>query len=238
MKIRTTLFVLSAAIGIWMVLLVVDQSLFPLFTSTKRTLASQAIWERVQALKSLQTVRYIQKVVFPYDYLDPELNFDVILTTLRRGKGSVNTLLSPRERDYLEARELAERVGLKFTGRRREFVVVTAQILVGFDLGTIKILPRSDTSILAILPPPKIVELAIEDPTPSTYPYPDVPLSPAHWKLVAGLVERKLRERPLDPSILASARAQIYRFLTSLFQPSGFTEIVVEGTLDQPEYKY
>ncbi len=232
MKIRTVIIVFAVSCAILVALLVVERNLFPVFSSTKRTTASQAIWEQMRTLKSLQTVRYIQKVVFPYDYLDPELDFDVILTTLRRGKGSVNTLLSPRERDYLEARDLAERIGLKFTGRKREFVVVTAQILVGIDLENLKILPRSEKSILAILPPPRIADLAIEDPNPATYPYPDIPLSPSHWKLVAGLVERKLRERPLESSILASARTQASRFLTTFFQQAGFTEIEIKGALD------
>ncbi len=144
----------------------------------------------------------------------------------------MNSLLSPREQDYLEARELAERIGIKFTGRKREFVVVTALITVGIDLGTVKILPRSEISaqgsgksIQVIVPPPGIVDLTIEDPNPATYPYPDIPLSPSHWKLVAGLVDRKLRERPLDPSILTAARTQTHKLLTSLFQQAGFTDI-------------
>lgn len=227
MKIRTTLVVLVVSSALLTALIVIDRNLFPLFTSTKRTSISQAIWERVRTLKSLQTVRYVQKVVFPYDFLDPGLDFDVILTILRRGKGTVNSLLSSKERDYLEARELAERIGLKFTGRKREFVVVTAQIVVGTNLESLKIFPGTKESILVLFPPPRIVDLSIEDPNPATYPYPDIPLSPSHWKLVAGFVERKLREHPLDPSILDVSRAQMSRFLTTLFLQAGFTEIEI-----------
>jgi len=228
MKIRTTLVILAVSCVVLAALLWVDRTLFPLFTGTKRIATSQEIFEGLRTLKSLHTLRYIQKVVFPYDYLDPELDFDVILTTLRRGKGSVNSLLSPRERDYLEARELTERIGLKFTGRRREFVVVTAQIGVGIDLEKLKIFPSSERTIQVHLPPPRIVDLTIEDPNPSTYPYPDIPLSPYHWKLVADLVERKLRERPLDASILSAARTQVSRFLTSLLKQAGFLDIEIK----------
>jgi len=228
MKIRTTLVILAVSCVVLSALLWVDRTLISLFTNSKRIATSQEIFEGLRTLKSLHTLRYIQKVVFPYDYLDPELDFDVILTTLRRGKGSVNSLLSPRERDYLEARELAERIGLKFTGRRREFVVITAQIGVGISLEKLKILPRSEGSIQVLLPPPRIVDLTIEDPNPSTYPYPDIPLSPYHWKLVADLVERKLRERPLEASVLATARVQVTRFLTSLLQQAGFRDIEIK----------
>ena len=228
MKIRTTLTLVTVSCVVLVALLWIDKTLFPLFTGSKRIATSQEIFEGVRTLKNLHTLRYIRKVVFPYDYLDPELDFDVILATLRRGKGTVNSLLSPRERDYLEARELAERIGLKFTGRKREFVVVTAQIGVGIDLEKVKIFPGSENSIQVIHPPPRIVDLTIEDPNPATYSYPDIPLSPFNWKLVAGLVERKLREHPLDASILAASRAQVSRVLTSLFQQAGFLDIEIK----------
>jgi hypothetical protein len=82
----------------------------------ENSVSSQILFERIQALQELHTVRYIYKTVFPFDYMDPQISFSGILSTLRRGKGSVNTLLSPKEREYLEARELADAVGLRITG--------------------------------------------------------------------------------------------------------------------------
>ncbi|GAB4364961.1 MAG: hypothetical protein Kow009_01720 [Spirochaetales bacterium] len=228
MKIRTSLAILAISCAGFLGWFWLDESLFSLLTSTRRTATSQAIWERLQTLGTLQVVRSIQKVVFPYDYLDPDLDFEIILSTLRRGTGTVNSLLGPRERDYLEARDLAERIGLRISGRRREFVVVTALVGIGVDLRALKIHRPTEQTIQVILPPPGIVDLTIEDPTPSTYPYPDIPLAPSSWKLVAELVERKIREHPLDPSIRSVARDRIHRFLTTLFEQAGFSGIEIE----------
>ncbi|MFQ3621320.1 MAG: DUF4230 domain-containing protein [Spirochaetales bacterium] len=232
MKIKTYL-TLGAVCIIGLVFLFFLRPSLSLLSSTRRTVASQSLWERVRALPSLHTLRYIRKVVFPYDYLDPSLNFATILTLLRHGKGSVNTLLSPKEKNYLEARELSDKIGLRISGSRREFVVVTTRISVGIDLKELELEPVSDSTLKVFLPPPRITELVIEDAFPANYPYPDASITPLHWKWVAEFVLEKIREEPLEASIIRSAKDQAIHFLASFFRQAGFLHVEFSPVLSK-----
>ncbi|MBP7494288.1 MAG: DUF4230 domain-containing protein [Spirochaetales bacterium] len=200
--------------------------------------SSQILFERIQALQELHTVRYIYKTVFPFDYMDPQISFSGILSTLRGGKGSVNSLLSPKERDYLEAREQADAVGLRITGNRREFVVVTAQITAGIDLKSLKIEPLPGSTDSAgfriIVPPPRITDVVIEDPTPENYPYPDIALTPERWKRIAAFTAVKVQERAKEGELLKSAWDQTVAFLSIFMRQAGITEIEFQEGSSNP----
>jgi len=216
----------------------------------ERTAASDVLLREIRDLYSLTTVEYVHKTVFPHDYLGASLNFDSILRKLRAGRGKVNEILDPQEKDYLEACNLASAVGLDTGKDACKFVVVTAVIRGGFDLEGTALDPRADLSpeqrsrrfpvsdvrdpstgkrtgrsIRIELPRPVITDVVIEDPKPETYTYPDVELKPEHWKLLAAFVESRVRKSAEREGILKAADENCREFLKGLLSQAGFTHV-------------
>ena len=216
----------------------------------EKTAVSDLLLREIRDLYSLTTVEYVHKAVFPQDYLPPDVNFESILRKLRAGTGPIKSLLHPVEQDYLDAYNLALRIGLRVGKGAYDFVVVTAVVRGGFDLGGTALDPRAGLSpqdrerrfavgevrdpktgrktgkkIRVELPKPVITDVIIEDPRPENYPFPDVKLQPEGWKHLAGFVEDRARKAAEAEGILETADRNCRDFLKALLGQGGFTEI-------------
>ena len=215
----------------------------------EKTAVSDLLLGEIRDLYGLTTVEYVYKAVFPHDYMNPAMNFDSILQKLRTGTGPIKALLHPMEQDYLDAYNLALRIGLRVGKGAYDFIVVTAIIRGGFDLTGTALDPKAELSLqdrtrrFAIgesrdpktgkllgkkirleLPKPIITDVVIEDPQPENYPFPDIKLKPEQWKLLAGFVEERARRTAEAEGLLETTNQNCREFLRALLTQAGFTE--------------
>lgn len=175
----------------------------------QRTTGHQGVLEQMRELSKVQTVEYIYKTVFPHDYFSDDLSLSGIFDTLRETTvpGSVETdyrtVLSPEQLLYFDAYTIARDAGLDPMGGRRDFLVITAILEIGFDFSSnppdirpIPIGAETPDSWLITLPDPQILNIRIEDSTSSNYPYPDISLDQENWKEIAGFVQANIRRMP------------------------------------------
>lgn len=196
----------------------------------EKILSSELLLEEIREMGMLYTLEYVHKTVFPYDFLDPGLNYESILRTLRSGTGSVRELLSPAEQEYLSTRNLANRLGIRTAGGAADFVVATVIVRAGIDLSSVRMEIREEgraKSVTATLPRADIIDLIIEDPHSGNYPYPDIKLNPAAWREIAKYIEERIRQKIISEGILETARESGIQFLRSFFLQSGFSGIEI-----------
>jgi len=163
--------------------------------------------------------------------------------------------LLPEERLYLKALQIANDAGLRFASPQREFVPVTVVVRAGFDVsGTPfaqgyekepaeKHKPLGDyfktetiqpgqtgrlggTRAVLRLPPLTITDIRIEDKAAT--PGPDVPLTPAGWKIISALVASDAKSRASNAGIIDEARKNAESFLRGLLLEAGFDEVRFE----------
>jgi hypothetical protein len=191
--------------------------------------------ESVRSLTRFDTVRYIYRAVFPYDYLPDGVSLNEIFRKLREATGTVRDSLTPEEYLYFTTYNLASSIGLPASGGAFDFVVVTLVVSAGIELAemdepiTIEEIaaPDGETSRRAIVRvgPPVINSIAVEDINPAEYPYPDTSLGADAWRRVADYV----RSQPLPPEILervlTTADANAREFITNVLLQAGFNEV-------------
>ena len=100
---------------------------------TETISSSVVTLQAVRNVYTFNTVEYVHRAVFPYDYLPEGFTRDSILAPTRNASGPLDESLSPGELLSLEAYNLATEIGLN-PDARRHFVVVTVVLAAGFDL--------------------------------------------------------------------------------------------------------
>lgn len=235
MKIRSWLILFLIIIIILAVLaLIIADRFFNIdlnfrLSRTEKTAVSVAVLEEMKEILSVNTVEYVYKTVFPYDFVPADTDWNSLL-----GKRRNNQPLSDMENRHLEVYELCRDVGISLDSRSYVFVVITSVVKGGFDLqGTvyenleeyIRIDEESNTLTLK-LPEPKIVDLIIEDSTSETYKYPDLGIEPENWKKLTGFIAGEIEGKVIEEGILEAARTRGEEFFRRLFLEAGYSEII------------
>jgi hypothetical protein len=205
--------------------------------------------EAVRDVYAFNTVEYVHRVVFPYDYLPDRISINGILAKIREGGDSVREILDPEEYLYFRAYSLAIDVGID-PGGNRDFLVVTVVATAGFDLSgspvaapersgngdggqgprggfTVETVSSGDGEIRRVLvpaPPPIITEVRVED-IQGDYPYPDVAIGADDWRRVADFVREQSAELPGVRNLLETARANGEEFIRGLLRDAGYDEV-------------
>lgn len=205
-------------------------------TSASSTITLQA----VRNLYAFNTVEYVHRAVFPYDYLPDDVSLNTILAKLRTAQSSVKDALTPEEYLYFQAYNLAVDVGMDL-GARRDFVVVTVVVTAGFDLtglndGTPPVFRAEEVDVpegtirraVVNVPPPAITDIRVEDIVKENYPYPDVPIGADGWRRVVAFVERQAEEIPEMAELLEIAGENGRNFVRELLLRAGYDEVVFE----------
>lgn len=236
---------------LWLVLIVVVIAaafIFlaqPLFDINLRNLVlrrsteavSMAVLEETRDVLSFQTIEYVYKAVFPYDFVEPEYDWRALLQ-----KAATDADLTDSEREHLEFYSFCRGLGIRLLTDRYEFAVITATVRAGFNLmGTPFENPDTNENIehyiafdketrrlILKLPDPVIADFIIEDETSEAYPYPDIAIGPAKWKELTAYAEEKIREKVIQEGILEQAEERGKEFLRRIFLDSGtgISEIV------------
>lgn len=196
---------------------------------------SEAILTRVQDLFQFQTVEYVYKSVFPFDFVPAVYDWRSLLDKEYRGEP-----LSSQEEEYLAVYRFCEQIGINLNRKKLDFVVITTIVRGGFDLeGTVYENPENaanieeylridrDENVLYLrLPPPVITDFEIEDPDRTRYPYPDFEISPENWKLLTQFTAGKIRQQVLEDGIIETAKMKGTAFIEALFMESGIEKVV------------
>ena len=205
------------------------------FKKNRTTAASVAVLEEVRDLFLFQTVEYIYKTVFPYDFVPADYDWRSLLR-----KVSQESPLSAEETEYLSIYRFCEEIGIRLDSNRYEFVVITAVVRGGFDLqGTVYESPEEfdnlkkyvrvdeeEKTLFLRLPKPVIVDFTIEDSTAADYTYPDIEISPENWKKLTDFVSEKIREQVIAEGILELAKQRGQTFIEKLLIDAGLQRVV------------
>ncbi len=215
--------------------------------------SSTVTLEAVRDLYAFNTVEYVHRAVFPYDYLPESVSLTEILAKLRTANSTVRNALSPDEYLYFQTYNLAVDIGMDLGGRY-DFVVVTVVVTAGFDLEGSKLAEPLDPGTVdgaagmvsgfqvetintpdgdrlrAIVspPPPTITEIYVEDIVGEDYPYPDISIGADSWRRVTEFVEEQVVAMPEITDLLTIAEANGRDFVRDVLLRAGYDEVVFE----------
>jgi hypothetical protein len=194
---------------------------------------SQIILEELREVYALETVEYIYRTVFPFDYMPETTDLTDILNTLRYNSGPIDEVLSEDQQLYFDAFNLADDVGLA----EEEFIVLTVRVYAGFGEGapspeyvTVDTDEESGRRHARIgMPPAAVTDILIEDVDPSTYHYPDVGLDAEGWREVATFVSEHVEARTIEEGILEDARRNARDLVRTLLLSAGIDQVSFEN---------
>lgn len=190
--------------------------------------SSVAVLTHMRDVFSLNTVEVVYKVVFPYDFVPGDMNWGLFLKQYRDGRP-----LSLLEESYIVVYDLCEEIGIALDTREREFVVLTATIMAGFDLaemagseeGSAVSINGSGAAVVTV-PPVLITDFILEDANTGTYPYPDIGVGPAGYKKLTTFVRERIAEIAESEGILDLARENGKRFLKQVLLDTGYPAVI------------
>jgi hypothetical protein len=196
---------------------------------------SDVILTRARDLFLFQTVEYVYKTVFPFDFVPAVYNWNGLLD-----REALGNELTAEEQEYLTIYRFCEDLGIKLRANKFDFVVITSVIRGGFNVeGTAYEKPGEAVSadeyvrvdeetktLFLRLPPPVITYFEIEDPDRATYPYPDFEISPENWKRLTRFTSAKIEQQVLDDGILEHAKQKGKAFIEKLLIDSGLRHVV------------
>jgi hypothetical protein len=199
--------------------------------------SSEVLLEELGEIYRLNTVEYIYRTVFPFDYMPETTDLTDIMATIRESRGSLDEVLSADQRLYFDAFNLADEVGLG----EEEFLVLTVRVFAGFDLagtpfegagarGAAYVTVEPDGSgegrrATVRIPPAEVTDIVIEDVDPATYPYPDVGLDADGWRRVAAFIAEHVEARTVDEGILETATDNARELVTTLLLSAGIDQV-------------
>lgn len=198
---------------------------------------SVVVLQETRDVLNFQTIEYVYKAVFPYDFVETDYDWRALLN-----KAAANTELTESELEHLDFYTFCRELGIRLLTDRYDFVVITAVVRAGFDLsGTAFEHPSAAEDITEYvaydeearrltlnLPEPVIVDFIIEDETSEAYPYPDIAMGPDKWKRLTEYAEGRIRGKVIGEGILSQAEERGRDFLERIFldPDTGIREIV------------
>lgn len=214
----------------------------------ERFATSSITLEEVRELYAFNTVRYVHRAVFPYDYLMPDVSMNELLRRLRDSPGTPREILTAEEYLHFRAMSLAAEINLSQTGGTYDFVVANVTITAGYEVEhaderiLIERLERSAGAESAndgagnaasgtarratiTLADPVITRVAVEDIDPDDYPYPDISIGADGWRRIAEFVREQALSEEIVDELLATARENGRAFVERTLRQAGFAEI-------------
>ncbi|TVR03248.1 MAG: hypothetical protein EA403_07250 [Spirochaetaceae bacterium] len=210
---------------------------------TRRTVVSAGLLAEVRDMYTFNTVEYVYRAVFPFDFLHADTSIELILSRLRGASGRIEDVLTPREYEHWRAWNLARTHRFSVSTDRPDFVVITITVRGGFDLaGTVwdrgiaagpdevatvirTIGEPRDRAVAVQLPRATVTDVIIEDVDTARYRFPDFALQPAAWREIAGFVADAVRERTIAEGLLLVAEANGREFVGGMLQTAGFDRV-------------
>lgn len=199
---------LVLALAVILLVLIRDADRHGWFTllTTEQQGGSVSTLEEIRELSRLETLSYVQRTVFPHDFLQPHLTVTNLLRKIASSGTTAAEALTPEELVHLRAANLAQSLALATRPGDQDFVVVTTVLILGYDLGRIAEElqdlhlqaesgdTRDSTTApprgpVYTLPPPHLLTVMTENINRENYPFPPVFLDAGGWRAVTTFVE-------------------------------------------------
>lgn len=204
---------------------------------TSASSTSEAVLMEVKDIFQFNTVEYVYKTVFPYDFVPGDYGWAGLL--LKSGRGEP---LNGEETELLSIYRFCESIGIKIDSNQYDFAVVTCIVKGGYDLsGTLYeqiqkdkpvsniedyiLIDEENNRIRLRLPEPSIVNVIIEDSTNENYQYPALAISPENWKILTNFVAKRIREKVIGDGILETAASRAKEFISQVLIQSGYSSV-------------
>jgi hypothetical protein len=171
----------------------------------------------------LKLLEYVEKTVFPFDFIDPEANLAALSRVIQADRTGrlPQDILTPREWESFEAYNIARSTGFDPGTPGSPFLVLTLVYEYGYPLSDSELNP--DPLLDPTLPslevrPPSLLRVRIEDLRRAEYPYPDVGISPESWQRISGfIIAQKETGQGLE-TVRLQAQEQAFQFFQSILR--------------------
>ena len=215
--------------------------------------ASYAVLQEVRDIYSLNTAEYTMKVIFPFDFIEPGINWQELKYYYDTDKEAFR---EKSQIDYYPDRKVpvtwryshfyaqCRGAGYELAKAQQDFFIITATVKAGFNLENYPLLddnkPDGDLDnfvrikqtddgkkILYLKKPDSVVtEFIIEDHNLSALGYPDVSLSPDQWSAIIRYLSPRIEDIVILKGILEEADRNGQQLLTQIMLGSGFDDVV------------
>lgn len=194
------------------------------FSFVRRSVYSsrETLLKEVRGLYRLNTVELVHKVVFPYDFVPPDVDWWQITRPSDIGK------TSPEEKELREFYYFCESIGIHLGSRSPDFAVVTLIAKAGFNLEGFPLEENflwNESRLVIRLPEPEITEIIVQDPAANRYPYPGLKISPGNWKRLTEYITTRTGSLSDEKQLIERSRQRGEEFIRRLAEPRGFSNI-------------
>lgn len=216
---------------------IIGLTLHRFFFFGTRKESAYTVAEEIDDLYILNTSEYRLKLIFPYDFVDRDLNWWSI-REMRDRKIEAGPDIQPS----LDIYEACLESGLDPAATPYNFIVITAVVKAGIPLGSTPFdrgdadlwmkVDRGGTGriITLRLPEPEITGMMIDDRKPAADNFPDASMTPAQWRNLVGFLNPLIRERVLEMGILDDAGKSSRKLIEKILKDSGFDVVLFTET--------
>ncbi len=212
-------------------------NLFPeirFFRNNKYAVSETTLIE-IRKICLLNTIEYVYKIVFPYDFIPEGIDIEELIKKYTEGEP-----ITEKEEDLVSLLTICLESGIFTGGNQYGFVVITNIIKAGYNFeGTVfQNIESSDEdieefvnadeegTIFITLPMPEITQFIIEDSVSEEYAYPDLNITPENWEKLTTFIYDKIIIKVKEDGILDRADKNGKKFLEQLLLDSGWKKIV------------
>lgn len=193
------------------------------------------IEEEIKDLYQLNTSEYRIKLIFPFDFVDRDIDWREIKQIYERD-------LEPTEPQIkdLAIYQSSLNAGIDPAVDLYDFIIVTAVVKAGIYLGNtveeidlnslVTIQNREDNKTISLhIPDMRITDYYIEDRRPDKDNFPDAKLTPGQWRDLVDFINPLIVEKVIQLGILDNARKNSQLLMEKILMDSGFSEVYFTG---------
>lgn len=204
----------------------------------QRRSAAFTVAEEIGDLYLLNTSEYRMKLLFPYDFVDRDLNWWYIKEMYERGIEADEQL-----EELVRIYETCLHSGFDPAIEAYEFIVLTAVVKAGINIsGTVFENPalygpngmddymrieegEKGKRITLRIPDTEVTDLYIDDRRPGSDNFPDAEMTPSQWRDLVNFLDPYIREKVIELGILDDASLNSRILLEKILKDSGFAEV-------------
>lgn len=231
-KKNTKATIIVAAIAVATIIILSGAIVLPkidlrLIRTTKVT-SSQINLVQMQKIAVFDTVEMTYKTVFPFDFLLPKWEYEILLSKYR------NYNYTEEEAFYLKTVSLCQALGIN-PYKTDKFIVISTVLTAGYktededdiDFNKYISINENYNSIKVYLPNPIITNIQTLDFYDYSDKYPYFEVSPEEWKEIILHLQPKIKQMAIRDGIISHARNNAANKLKLILEKSQWDDIEI-----------
>lgn len=204
--------------------------------------SAYTIVDEIGDLYLLNTTEYRVKLIFPYDFIDRDINWSAVKEIHEQGKEP-----DEDQRKNLKIYQSCLDAGIDPSVDLFDFIILTAVVKAGINISdSIYDNPEMDRedrffkygsitesdkgqSIELLLPDAEITDFYIEDRRPDSDNFPDAELTPGQWRDLIIFLNPLIMEKVVRLGILENAGENNRKLIEKILKDSGFSAVSFTG---------